>query len=172
VVEAEGVRRARRKIASADLVLLVVDGSRPIDAEDRLALEACGDARVLLVVNKSDLPAVSLGSPFSDLKTVRVSAHTGSGIDELRLAVESLVGAGGGADSRESILLSDRRHREALLRSREAIDRFCVGTTSGLSPEFLALELRETLQSLGEITGETTPDEILEKIFSRFCIGK
>lgn len=171
-VEAEGVRRARQKISGADLVLLVVDGSRPLGEEDRLALEICTNKRILLVVNKCDLPAPPLPSPFTALPAVSVSAHTGAGIDQLRAFVEEAFAAGSGAEGRESFLLSDRRHREALLRGRDALERFREGVSSGDSPEFLALELREALQSLGEITGETTPDEILERIFSRFCIGK
>ena len=93
-------------------------------------------------------------------------------MEELRSAIEHVFYDVRGGDSRESVILSDRRHREALWRSRQAIDRFHTATTKDLSPEFLALELREALQALGEITGETTPDEILERIFSRFCIGK
>jgi tRNA modification GTPase len=170
-VEAEGVRRARQKIATADLVLLVVDGSQPAGEEDRLALEFCGDTRVLLVANKADLPSAPLVQPFSGLPLARVSAHTGAGLDELRRAIADAF-AGEGADSRESVLLSDRRHREALLRARQALTRFLAGLDAGLSPELLALELREALQALGEVTGETTPEEILERIFTRFCIGK
>jgi tRNA modification GTPase len=93
-------------------------------------------------------------------------------MEELRSAIERIFYDVRGGDIRESVMLSDRRHREALLRARQAIDRFHAGSIKELSPEFLALELREALQALGEITGETTPDEILDRIFSRFCIGK
>jgi len=151
---------------------LVVDGSIPLDHEDFLALDACGDARVLLVINKSDLPQVAITPPFSEMPSAAISTHTGEGLEELRSVIEHVFYDVRGGDSRESVMLSDRRHREALWRSRQAIDRFHTATIKGLSPEFLALELREALQALGEITGETTPDEILERIFSRFCIGK
>jgi tRNA modification GTPase len=93
-------------------------------------------------------------------------------MEELRSAIERVFYDVRGGDIRESVMLSDRRHREALLRARQAIDRFHTGFIKELSPEFLALELREALQALGEITGETTPDDILDRIFSRFCIGK
>ncbi|MEJ2700412.1 MAG: hypothetical protein P8Z70_12240 [Desulfuromonadales bacterium] len=69
-------------------------------------------------------------------------------------------------------MLSDRRHRESLVRTRRSLERFQSGLEEQLSPELLALDLRDALEALGEITGETTPDEILERIFSRFCIGK
>ena len=68
--------------------------------------------------------------------------------------------------------VADRRHREALLSCDAALERFRVAAVSDPSPEFLALDLREALQALGEITGETTPDAVLEQIFSRFCVGK
>jgi tRNA modification GTPase len=171
-IEAEGVRRARAKVATADLVLLVVDGSVVPGDEDRLALEACRDGRLLLVVNKADLPAAPLPPPFAELPQVRVSTHTGVGLEGLREAVAALFSGAGGVASREAVLLADRRHREALLQARSAVERFVAGTEAGLTPELLALELREALHGLGEITGETTPDEILERIFSRFCIGK
>jgi tRNA modification GTPase len=170
-VEFEGVRRAREKVSSADLVLLVVDGSRVPGKDDFLALEACRDVRVLLVVNKSDLPSVSLPLPFSDLPLVRISAQTGEGIKELQQKMVSFFKEWG-SDARESVLLSNRRHREALVRSRQALHRFYTGLGEEISLEFLSLDLRECLQALGEITGETTPGEILERIFSRFCIGK
>lgn len=171
-VEAEGVRRAQGKVASADLVLLVVDGSVGAGDEDLLALAACEGARVLLVINKRDLPAVPLSERFGSLPSVRVSTHTGEGLDELKQRMSSFFGAAAPGDGRESVLLSDRRHREALVRAIRALSRFLDEVGAGASPEFLAIELRESLQAVGEITGETTPEEILERIFSRFCIGK
>ena len=171
-VESEGVRRALEKISSADLVLLVVDGHAGVTGDDRLALEACETERLLLVVNKEDLPSAPLPFPFVGLEAVHVSARTGAGLCELQEAIARHFGMNGSPDTRESVMVSDRRHRESLLRTRQALERFLAGLDDGLSPELLALELREALEALGEITGETTPDEILEKIFSRFCIGK
>jgi len=171
-VEAEGVRRAQAKIASADLVLLVVDGSVETSEDDLLALKACADARCLLVVNKSDLTPVPLPESFSRIPHVFVSTHSGAGVDELQRRIVSFFAPEARGDARESLLLSDRRHREALLRARAGVGRFLRALADGASPEFLAVELREALHGLGEITGETTPDEVLDRIFSRFCIGK
>ncbi len=171
-VEAEGVRRAKQKVASADLVLLVIDGSVRSCEEDLLALAACSSSRLLLVVNKGDLPAAPLSEPFTSLPLVRVSTHTGEGLTELTQRMAALFMASASAEGRESVLLSDRRHREALLRARQPLVHFCDEALLATSPELLAIDLRDALQALGEITGETTPDEILERIFSRFCIGK
>lgn len=171
-IEREGVRRAKAKAAAADLVLLVVDGARPLSDGDLLALEACEDKNILLVINKCDLGTLPLPNPFAELQQIRISAQKGIGLDELKEALVNLFSGGGGLESRESVLLSDRRHREALLRSRMALQGFFGALEEDQSFEFLAFELREALDALGEITGETAPDEILNRIFSRFCIGK
>jgi tRNA modification GTPase len=170
VIEAEGVRRARDKCQSADIVLLVVDGSQPLTHDDNLALEAASGRQTLLVVNKSDCGQVDIPDTYSHLKTVSISAKNRNGLDLLcKLLVDQFRFSG---EITESTMISDRRHREALLRSREALDRFLACFSINPSPEFLSLELREALSALGEITGETTPDEILDQIFSKFCIGK
>lgn len=171
-VEAEGVRRARDKICSADLVLFVMDGSVDPSEDDHLALSVCKDSRLLLVVNKSDLPPVPLIEPFLSIPAVHVSTHSGQGLTELTQHIVSLFSFSSIGAGRESFILSDGRHRDALLRTRNSLFRFCEESKGAVSPEFLAIELRDALHALGEITGETAPDEILDRIFSRFCIGK
>jgi len=171
-IETQGVQRAQSLAGSADLVLLVVDGSYGITSDDTLALSYIGKTRILLVINKIDLGRLPLESPFNHFPQVPVCAKTGEGIEALQKQVEvELLGHpydfGG-----EDILLSDRRHRDALVRCRDSLSSFSQGLEQENSPEFLALELREALDSLGEITGETTPDEILNRVFDKFCIGK
>jgi tRNA modification GTPase len=171
LVEREGVRRAREKIASAELILLVIDGSAPIDREDLLALDACRGSRVIVVINKSDLGTPPV-SPIPGFPAVIISARRGEGVDVLQNTIRDTVLGNSGRTGQETILLSDRRHRQALLRARAALAVFRQKTQDGVAPEFLAVELRAALDAFGEITGETTPDEILNHIFSRFCIGK
>ena len=170
-IESEGVRRAREKVLSADLVLLVLDGSGPTEEDDLLALAACGEAPTLLVINKSDLVETPLSGTFQALPQVRVSARTGAGVEALRCRIVDHFHQPS-AESREDFLLNDRRHLEALLRSRAALASFIEGSAAGQATELLAIELREALDGLGEITGETTTDQVLDRIFSRFCIGK
>lgn len=171
-IEAEGVQRAQAKVSGADLVLLVVDGSRELDADDHQALAACGIDRTLLVINKQDLGLCPLATEFAALPAVSISARDGLGIDSLVDGVSDFFTANCGGEGQETALLSDRRHREALLLARNALQRFHVSLEEGHPTEFGALELREALDALGEITGETAPEDILEKIFTRFCIGK
>ena len=171
-VEVEGIARARAKVASADLILLVVDGSCPLDEQDLLAFSACREYKTLLVCNKSDLPQSSLPSEWTALPTVFLSCRSGEGLSLLRDSIVTLLGGSVQGDLAQEVVFSDRRHRDALLRTRESLMRFQSALSDGLSPEFPALDLREALDALGEILGKTTPDNILDRIFSRFCIGK
>ena len=171
-VEREGVRRAKDKIRQSDLVLLVIDGSTATSEEDLLAFEACRDVSTLVVFNKRDAGAILPDERLLALPHVCVSALTGEGMDELRRSVLGFFTCGKGEKILETAVLTDRRHREILLRAKEGMSRFLEALDHSLSPEFLAFELRGALDALGEITGETTPDEILDAIFSRFCIGK
>jgi tRNA modification GTPase len=172
-IEREGVRRAQEKIMTADLVLLVVDVSLPLTAEDRMAMALAPPARTVLVCNKSDLPR---GCPDADLAgfsmRVAISARAGTGLDALQAAVVTHFRGDRGGEAREDTVLTERRHREALDGALMALNRFSAALAAGEPYECLAFELREALAALGQITGETTPDAILEQIFSRFCIGK
>lgn len=171
-IEAEGVKRAQAKVGGADLVLLVIDGSSELDADDHEALAACDSARTLLVVNKQDLGVCPLSEKFANLPAVAISARNGTGVDLLVDGVSEFFTASCGGEGQETTMLSDRRHREALLLARNALQRFRASLEQDHPTEFGAIELREALNALGEITGETAPEDILEKIFTRFCIGK
>lgn len=170
-VETEGVRRAKAKLAGADLVLLVVDGSAPLTDDDRMALDFCSDRELLLVVNKCDRPAVSLPEDFASLPAVHISVHDQRGLDSLQEQILQRFGACGD-QGRETAMLSDRRHRQALQRAQGKVQDFIAAIELEVSADCAALELRQALVALGEITGETTPEDVLELIFSRFCIGK
>ncbi len=171
-VEQEGVRRACGKIAEADLVLLVIDGHRGIDDDDRSALMRCDENNCLIVINKSDLPSVDLPSLPSHLPVISVSASTGAGIDGLRDELRHRAGIADGEECPESLILTEERHHHALSQTLQKLDKTVEGLNAGLSPEFIALDLREAVESLGVITGDTAPEEVINRIFSRFCIGK
>ncbi|MCK4507562.1 MAG: tRNA uridine-5-carboxymethylaminomethyl(34) synthesis GTPase MnmE, partial [Desulfuromonadales bacterium] len=173
LVEQEGVRRAREKALSADLVLMVVDGSCPLGDEDFLALELCQSDKTVLVVNKSDQAQVcdiKLLSGFE--RRVFISAKHGFGLDELREVIVDQFTCNETLSAGEGVVITERRHRDALLRAISALDELLVSVDALAPLECLAMELREALSALGQITGETTPDEILDQIFSQFCIGK
>jgi len=170
-IEQEGVRRARDKAAAADLVLLVIDQSQPLTAEDRMAIALAPPPRTVLVRNKSDLPNHCPSDELSGfLRQVAVSTKGGAGLSELQAAVVAFFSGDSAAE--EGVLLTERRHREALLAALSAVDRLLAAGDLRQPLECLAMEVRESLADLGQITGETAPDDILNDIFSRFCIGK
>jgi len=172
-VEQLGVQRARDKIAHSDLVLLVVDGGRGLDDEDLRCLDACPSGRTLVVVNKSDLALAGPLHALREFPRVDISAKFGFGLEDLRHEISKLLGSGvDGGVSDGSFVLYERRHREALLKAQHALQAFLAGANEQLPAEVLSLELRGALDAFGEVTGETAPDEILDAIFSRFCIGK
>jgi len=177
-VEILGIDRTWREVEKADLVLLVVDGSvEQASGEIEKIVRSVEDAGSdrLLVVNKIDrglrdwTRSVARGWP-----RVEVSALRGEGMEKLEeLLVEIAVGR---ADDRQEVesewLVTTSRQYEALVRAEEALKRAEKTLESGLSSEFTAFELREALDAIGEVTGDVTTDEILDRIFENFCIGK
>jgi tRNA modification GTPase len=173
IVEQEGVRRTLEKIPQADLILFVLDGSRPFDDNDQMILDALTGRRSIVVVNKSDLPGLlRLPVELDGANIVGISTATGTGIDDLRVAIFDTFIHGRAIDSREYVALSQARHRDALEKARRRIDVFLDNLAGGQELEILAVDLRDALEAVGEVTGETTPDDILDMIFQRFCIGK
>ncbi len=172
-VERLGVEAAREALSQSALILFVVDSSVALDALDHdLATELARlDVPMLLVCNKSDLPEAA--NP-DELKiafaaNVQVSATGGDGLDSLEDTLAELL-TGGVNIAPEQGLITRIHQEESLRRSHEALSRLLENY--GASPEFLALDLDEAIRALGEITGETTPDDILDRIFASFCIGK
>jgi tRNA modification GTPase len=172
-VEQEGVRRSRASLQGADLGLLVVDSSAGLAAEDeRLIAELDARKTPLLVAwNKTDLPG---SRPVPELpagRFVALSALNGDGLEPLRDRIAAslapvTVGRG------ERVLLSSLRQRDALSRAQQAMAAGSRAMAEGLGSELVVEELRLALRELGRVLGETTPDDILDDLFSRFCIGK
>jgi tRNA modification GTPase len=169
-VESEGVRLALERIPVADLILFVLDASRSFDDDDLLVAESLAGTNFILVHNKSDLPAsMSLPGFLASKPCLEVSTATGDGLERLKKQIADSFLHGKSVDSREAVFISRVRHRDVLVAVREILNGFPDGAVAG---ELLAVDLREALQLLGQITGETTPDDILDLIFGQFCIGK
>jgi len=169
------VRRARGAIATADVLVLVLDGSRPLQEDERALLEGLDKARALVAINKIDLDSGIGLEEALRLKqshgALEVSARTGAGIEALRRALEEAVSSGAAA-SREETFITNVRHRDLLAKAAGALARAADGTRRGVSDEYLIPDYREALDRLGEITGEVGIDGIYERIFRNFCIGK
>ena len=170
-IEQLGVGRTHQAIADADLVLLVVDGSVP---NATLEVEPAGNGtRKLIVRNKMDLPSFQRAEidPDSSGRTaIAVSAMTGSGLEELRAAIISSFGDSEAADS--GLLITDARQHDLLQRAAAEVRSSAETLKDGHSEELIVIGLNNALRSIGEITGETTTEDILTEIFSTFCIGK
>ncbi len=174
-VERKGVLRSRDVIARADLVLFLLDGGRAVDEGDRQAFREALGRPHLVVVNKSDLPAAATGEELAGAKegrgVVRVSAKTGEGIEALTAAIARELSPAEGS-VRAQAPLTRERHRFAVEKAIEALDRAKSSARAGLSPEFPAADVREASRALAELLGEVAPEEILDEVFRRFCIGK
>lgn len=172
LVEQEGISRALDKIPQADLALAVFDASREFSQEDQLIFDALASSRTIAVLNKTDLPQrLVLPDEGRFVSLVRIAALSGEGIDLLRQAVCRQFLHSVASDSREFVALSRTRHRDALESAEQCLRQFSGGLPDR-NLELLALDLRDALQAVGSVTGQTATDEVLDLIFSSFCIGK
>jgi tRNA modification GTPase len=180
-VESIGVERSRRAMADADLVIVVLDASQEQTGEDKEIIASVTEQNYILALNKSDLienegplATGSVASPSGDAprqaKSISISAKTGAGLKELERAIvepfsaQETAGAG--------FLISDARHYDLLLRTQAEIENSLALMERRTSEEIVLVGLHNALRYLGEITGETTTEDMLTKIFSTFCIGK
>jgi tRNA modification GTPase len=172
-VEQLGIARTREALADAALVLVVLDATQPMNEEERRLLAAVEDRPALVAVNKSDLATdghpgqrIGVGAKYPVLHT---SALTGDGIGILRERIVEL--ATGGA-APEPGMLTSLRHHQAVLTALDGLDAAAKANTSGIPHEMILIDLYRSLWALDSLTGQTTPDDVLNLIFSKFCIGK
>lgn len=173
-VESLGVERTRRSIADADMVLIVLDGSQPLTLEDRKVFNEVAEISYIIALNKSDLDTFESSKPDylknSPAAVVSVSAKTGAGLDALRAAILEPFATFDTNDT--GLLVTDARHFDLLQRTHTALSSAQSLFEQRVSEELVLVGLYDGLRFIGEITGETTPDDILSQIFATFCIGK
>jgi tRNA modification GTPase len=171
-IEEIGVERSHRAMADADVLVVVIDRSSDLLPEDLAILSQTTEARHLVALNKCDLPATpGLADRIGNSSpVVPVSALTGEGLENLTAAILEPFGT---VDSeRVGILVTDSRHYDLLRRTETGLEEALVGLRAGASEDLTLVGLHNALKFLGEITGETTTEDILSEIFSTFCIGK
>ncbi|MBI2955099.1 MAG: tRNA uridine-5-carboxymethylaminomethyl(34) synthesis GTPase MnmE [Chloroflexi bacterium] len=175
VVEQLGVERSRQAIATADLVIFVVDGSQPLSREDREIAALVAARPRVTVVNKSDLPRClemrELADSLGDAPIVHASASTADGLGEIEAVVARTVLAGDVSTS-DALLVSNPRHKDVLGRALAHLEAARESHSSGMPADFVTIDLAAAANAFGEITGETVTEDLLDNIFSRFCIGK
>ena len=170
LVESLGVERSRKAIELADLVLIVIDVSQPITDADREIVALVGDKSALVVANKCDLPPQSKPDALGR-DTVYTSALSGEGISDLEDKMVELV-LGGKTVVSDAPMVANPRHKDALERAARSLDQALQDLKSGTPDDFVTIHLTASLNALGEITGETVHEDLLETIFANFCIGK
>lgn len=169
-IEQEGIRRSKQALKQADLVLLVLDAHHGLSMEDEQLLSLVPPNKTIVIWNKVDLPHLPL--PFLDFRfVVQLSAKEKSGLEELHQAIDRLIWQEG-PPSKEEVLITNIRHKEALVAAIESARRVQQGLREGVSPEFLTIDMRQTLLELGKVLGVNISEDILSAIFSKFCIGK
>jgi tRNA modification GTPase len=172
-VEQAGVARSLYAVESADFVIAMLDGSEPLMGEDISLLEKIRDKNAVIAVNKADLPRRLSPDGFmaQGKQCFHISAVTGEGLEELKSGLfhSNLRNWG---EEREGVVVTNMRHKLALDRTQAALERAVEILGDGRPLEILAIELSYATESIGEITGVVTTEDILDKIFSNFCIGK
>ncbi|MDP7552271.1 MAG: tRNA uridine-5-carboxymethylaminomethyl(34) synthesis GTPase MnmE [Nitrospinaceae bacterium] len=173
-IEEEGIRRTRSAVERADLVLVIFDRSQPLDANDDLMHREVGDKTKLIIVNKCDLredwPASVLKEKFPDAEPILISAKVARGLDTLVDSIHSHILEGPAPG--EGIFITRERHRTHLAQASEALKKTLDSLEQKLSEEFVATDLTIAMNHLGAILGKTIEDDLLDQIFSTFCIGK
>ena len=182
IVENMGINRTREKIDKASVVIVVCDINADVESTNEILRDirqqiSVDSKRVIVFVNKIDKASDSVREYFikniilqPDEKVLYASAKTGEGVDMLEKELNDISSAL--EASSESVIVSNARHYESLMRAQESLERVVEGLSNGLTEDLIAIDINQTNYYLGEITGEITPDEILGNVFKNFCIGK
>jgi tRNA modification GTPase len=175
-VEQEGMKKTRERMEDADLLLMVIDGSLDLDDDDLEIIRKVGWKKKIVVLNKTDLPRritlEDLRERFSDTPIVPISALRGEGIEDLKASIYGTLIHKEVRTSPDHLIIANLRHKIALARAKEDLSNAVVRLDEGSSLEFIAFEIRSVLDALGELVGETASEDVLNRIFEQFCIGK
>lgn len=163
IVEKIGVERSKTAANDASLILAVFDVSNPIDEKDKEILELIKDRPHIIVLNKSDL------DKNNDLDGTEVSARSGAGMEKL---IEQIVEFASKDTNENENVITNERHINCLIRCKESIERAVLSAEQNMPTDMLAIDITEAIGDLGEITGQTVSQEIVDKVFHNFCLGK
>lgn len=171
VVEQIGIERSKEKLNQADIVLLMIDSSRPLDEEDMQIIEAVKDRKTIVVKNKCDLEVKINEEDLKDFNDIILSStKTGYGIEELKNKIKEIFF--NGEVSSESLIISNNRHKQALYRALENCKEALKRVQLNEYLDLISIYVTSALRALGEITGAELEEDLINKIFSEFCVGK
>ena len=176
IVEQIGVEKAKKYTADADLVIYVLDSSVPLDQNDYDIMEMIREKKCIILFNKTDMESLV---SFDDLKDktddshimIKISAKENTGIDDFEKAVEKMFFQGKIRENDE-VMFTNMRHKEALLEVKESLLQVKKSLDAGMPEDFYSIDLMSAYQSLGRIIGEETSEDLVNEIFSKFCMGK
>lgn len=174
-VEKIGVEKSRKCAEAADIIFMMIDASCPLSDEDMEILDFIKGRKAVILANKTDIDInidVDALCKYTDAENIiYISVKEGSGIEKLTERFKDMF-LGGDVAAKESVLISNARHKNMLEKSMEALDRAIATIESGMPEDFISMDLQDALTALGEITGDSVDDEIIDRIFTRFCLGK
>ncbi|MHC1723399.1 MAG: tRNA uridine-5-carboxymethylaminomethyl(34) synthesis GTPase MnmE [Aminipila sp.] len=174
-VEKIGIEKSKESLNEADLVLLILDGSQPISAEDENIIQTVGNRRALVLINKIDLGMVldqeALRYKMPRSIFIKTAVKDGCGIDNIEREIENLV-YNGEVKQSGNTFITNVRHSNLLVSAKSALDDAINMARLGEALEFIEIDVKRTFEFLGEIVGETVSDSIIDEVFSRFCLGK
>ena len=172
IVEKIGVEKSKEKIAEADLVILMIDASRHIDEEDQSIIDKIKDRKYIILVNKIDLEERKIPKELinSFKNVIDISAKTGKGLDELKNVIKNLFF--NGEINSESLVISNARHKQALYKALENCNIAIEKINENEYLDLISIYITVAMKALGEITGDELEEDLLNKIFSEFCVGK
>ena len=173
-VESIGVEKAKKLATEADLVIFVVDSTRTLDENDKDIISLIHDKKVITLLNKSDLTPVVTPEEMKkrlDCCVIPISAKEETGLDKLEDAIKELFFSGN-LELNEDIYIANQRQKQLLIEAKEAFLLVKDGIESGMSEDFLTIDLMTAYEKLGYIIGEEVEDDLADKIFKSFCMGK
>ena len=173
-IERMGIERAKEHLSDADLVLMIIDVSKPLSTEDKELLEEIKSRKSVLILNKTDLERGLTDEEykeFSEFNPVEISAKKRVGIEKLTEIIKEMF-FNGELDFNNEIYLSNLRQEGAIRRAKESLNMVLESIDSGVSEDFYTIDLMNAYNAIGEVTGDTTSEDLADKIFKDFCMGK
>ena len=174
IVENIGVEKAKKIASNADLIIYVVDGSRPLDNNDTEIMELIKEKKVIVLLNKSDIGQIVSKNDLNCLSCydiISISAKEETGLDKLEDSIKNLFFTGN-ITSNEEIYITNARHKSLLKEALNSLKLVSEGIDNGVSEDFLTIDLMNGYEKLGLIIGEAVEDDLADQIFSKFCMGK
>ena len=173
-VEKIGVERSKELTREADLILILLDASNPLEKEDREILDWLKDRKVLILLNKTDRPpAVSEEDIrcITDKRVIKTSMLDGTGLDQVEDFIYDLVYSGG-LGSRSTVMITNNRHKQALIRADQHLAEALKALDASMPLDMVSIDIRNAWEAMGEITGESLTENLVDRIFAEFCLGK